>query len=468
MYERITALILALFFMSIQGFAQKKSYIEHTEMMGPKTDPISSAILKKQAKQSNWQKTTSSKRVIAESQWIAFGGDHMLDTTHCFYPSGYGSEFDFNTLTYHYEHPLFVYSDVQTPRYYPATLYDMDVMADSVYFFSQYMNGMVHSFTSNAVFDAGVRVVSYKRKNVDPATVHPEYGFDLHFDAFGRLDTQYIFYGYPWMQVPYTLTYKRVIEYNAQDQVVQDIAHVINPGPYNLDAYQMFYIYDASGDLIEWTSKSIDAQGNPLNVKEDHKFSYYPDHTLKTGVHASGQVNYKDSFGYTPGIPYWTFLKSGNTMNGEWSGVLTDFWKHLNSQNLPDTLYRHDDNSLYAYKTIIEYDSDGDPVVKKVGSSTFRYYYDVVNSVPEVDNLTMAVLPNPTNDWLKVKLNTASIQGLKVCLWSQLGVKSYDATLPKGTQSHEVDMRAFASGMYFLIITDDHKQIVHRQSVLKN
>jgi len=155
-------------------------------------------------------------------------------------------------------------------------------------------------------------------------------------------------------------------------------------------------------------------------------------------------------------------------MNGEWSGVLTDFWKHLNSQNLPDTLYRHDDNSAYASKTIIEYDSDGDPVVKKVGSSTFRYYYDVVNSVPEVNGSTMTFFPNPVNDQLKISLSTANNNNLRVCLWNQLGVKSYDATLPKGTQSHEVDMRAFASGMYFLIITDEHNQIVHRQSVLKN
>ena len=285
--------------------------------------------------------------------------------------------------------------------------------------------------------------------------------------------------------------------YNSVNQLTED-----SSGAYSMTGMALYgwipdvidyYTYDTSGNLI-YSSQWVYSGGT---IQEYMRFYFAYDagnnilvDSMQENVSGVWTTIQADSFGYTPGISYWTFLKTSQ------QSVNLFLNKHINAANLPDTMYQMEygpgsaftNGFLGGQRIAIEYDALNNPVTEyanpfnvtntTTGDGSFvpfisgmlHFYYQSALSVAGTQRpgSAVTVCPNPTTG--NCSLLISGLQNgerVNMRLTDQLGATVMNCTSTWQNQYLNLAMQTLRPGIYILILGGERGEIWPSVKVVK-
>ena len=204
-----------------------------------------------------------------------------------------------------------------------------------------------------------------------------------------------------------------------------------------------------------------------------------------------------DSFGYTTGLDYSTYEKSLNCIDGSPASFIIRT-KHINSINLPDTLYQME--YYYADSTFISgakysytYDSYDEPVLAlqytfnidtTLTSGTYsttpdyinHYYYELyyergnVNSVKNTPTAAedLKIYPNPATSTVNISRPDAARGAYTIIkIVNATGQTVHSESMPWLNETETIYIAGLTPGMYWIMVQDKAGNNLCRQSLIK-
>lgn len=418
--------------------------------------------------------TAVKQRVIAESIYDFGGGTPALsDSIGYRYTGINGSKYNFNTFEYNYYYdPIY-----GAPIGYGADAYKPEVVADSAMFYNDAgsLTGKVKIAYNSDMTIANYLSESYSGGTMDYADRY------INTYASGKLkQSLYIVYnGSSW-----DTSNRKVFNYNGAGKLQSDTVYAYNAGVWELEQRDSL-VYFGAGELGSVLTDAWDPGTSSWTVQQRYDMTYYTGGKLKDfilSIAPGGTLIpiIKDSFAYAPGADF--YLNEYVSQNGG-AGLepIARILKHLNTQNLPDTMLveTYDGSSWQAEeKGVFTYNSFNNPVQLNAFDNTsaptvrFNYYYEQYNdptSVPPVaGGQQIKVYPNPAVSDLRIEWKNADRNALTgVSLINLTGQKVYTEQLRWTSDVHRINTAGLAPGMYLLTVTDAQGRSLHTQRVVK-
>jgi len=545
--------ICMILFCTVPFCSMAQAKIQKPAQLSLKQNPLLknrtlvSGILKCQerlaAQTGNLRTTSTAERLTATSCYDYYPPDSMYygfglvaDSANFYYSGGRGSQFDFNDLTYETPSDLEFGASFSMafsgyygymfasgyPMYYWGSGYFGNyfttdyrgVMSDSAHYWgwSYYDSTGTISYglfdVNHAAFDADNRVVAgsdifcpyyYGSATIDYMNVYNTSGKMAKTLYF----TNALFFWDTLMEITYF--------YNSSDQLIKDsvsmkadTSTVGLPGGPWLPAEVWNFGYNSMGKLATVTHFS-DSSGMGLGFESDRlTLSYYPDSTLMGDSlsmnYGSGWMPWEtDSFGYQPGIGYFTYFATRfYDLDSSAPSYGCTFTKHVNSAGLPDSFYVssnawwgiHSDTLIPFSKACIVYDAQNNPV------STYYYHYNLPDT-PWSDGYfdttadivlhyyydsytpgsgerrsggsnSVAVYPNPVADYFNVSWSAAT-PGTTVYMdvLDDNGHKVLSFAMSWMFDTQSIPVQSLRTGMYWLVMKDQSGSTIGKTRFLK-
>jgi hypothetical protein len=157
--------------------------------------------------------------------------------------------------------------------------------------------------------------------------------------------------------------------------------------------------------------------------------------------------------------------------------------KHLNSNNLPDTMYTLQYNAVTIWDTLsvntYQYNADNNLEYQEYYSNissplmaTYRYYYESYNYTPaSVNSLStkaaMVVYPNPTANEITLQWKEGKNVNTTVSLYNMMGQQLMSQPIQWNSTTQQLSLTSFSSGMYLLVVKDAIGNILFNTTVQK-
>ncbi len=205
-----------------------------------------------------------------------------------------------------------------------------------------------------------------------------------------------------------------------------------------------------------------------------------------------------DSFGYTTGLDYCTFEKYLNCVGGSPASFIVRT-KHINSINLPDTLfqmeyYYADSTYLSGAKYSYTYDSYDEPVLAlqynfnidtTLTSGTYstspdyinHYYYETyeksnhANSVKNISPVAeeIKIYPNPATSMVSIsRPNAAPGVYTIIKIVNAAGQTVQSESMPWLNETETISVAGLTPGMYWIMVQDKAGNNLCRQALVKD
>jgi len=438
-------------------------------------------LLKANATPSTAQKpTTMQQRVIAEAGYEVNGPVlTKSDTTLFKYSGGRGSKFDYNELYHNYYFP-----GNGDPALDALDFGNINVKADTARYYSVtptagLQEEMTSSYTStNKVLDYRFRTVSNNQRQ---RSVN-------NYDAQGRID---LMTGFEWNNTTQqwdSLT-RRVVTYNAQNEVLSDTVFAYNFGEWTPYQAQSF-TYNANHKPIAGLMKMDPALAGTFMDLYTIVLEYYPNNTLKAlqvDVNQGMGLNpyQRDSFAYDPANMYQTFeqIWDYDVTAGDWV-LSTRTLRNVNTAGLPDTTQffswnqtgdSFDLNGIvttaynsYSNPTLMQSYSDNGAGLDNV-YRYFFYYEDfdptAVSNIPGAEE-NMKVYPNPVYDRVSVNWKADGKQ-VNLSVINAAGQLMHSESINRVRENEQISVSNLSPGVYWLTVNAANGAVLYKTTLVK-
>ncbi len=428
----------------------------------------------------------STDRVIAQCTRDSMGV--ISDSVSLNYGTNMTSAYDFNTMIYPYNYP---YST--SPMFNFAGVFTRpQVLFDTCLHFTQSPFTLVYGLYEATVagYDASKNMVTFKDVFVD-SVINTNMSYVNSFNAANNIEAGYWFHlsgGVP------DSVFKQFFTYNTAGLLTKDSIYEYHLGSWHLVA-KALYTYNADSNLtqIDYFANDTDTSfTQPLQEKEQYINTYDASHRLLTvltnmynGSTLEGYV--KDTFAYTgthsfhtswkehqydPINTYWApMFYMHKTLNGagypdtvniygfdsllnSWIPAMMDV-VHYNSFNLPDTLHEYDYNftsfpSTPSYNTVYYYET----------------YLNTTSAQTVQASEQISIYPNPAKNTITISQHSGQRSMAEIALVNVNG-QVVSAQRVRGQREAQLSVKDILPGIYWIFVSDDAGNILHRQAIMK-
>ncbi len=503
----ISTLILVFIFNS--SFGQSINTAKTVKKIKSNQANLIKKILKKQSINSHNAKaktTEIAERLTGISDYIVTDtSNNLRDTARFTYSLSRNSIFNYNTIAYDNSYnvngisPMGFGGEIGFPDHNSAP----DIQSDSTQAWlwdtssmSLYLDDLRIS-----AYDSNYNVTDYKDLYQNDTTAY--YADDRYintFDAYGNIATSM---DMNWNSGVWDTSEFRMFFYDmSHTHVIKDSTNSYATGSW-VPEEKWLYTYNDSGFMTRGDYYLYN--GVTWQETQIYFLTYYPDNRIKTDsvVFDTGSAwitVVKDTFGYTPGISYATFVKDFIYDFGI-NIAYTVSTKNISGLSLPDTLfgstYAPNDSLMQRAKVAYKYDSYGEPILSilytfyitndSIGDGYYdtidlgytHYYYETyeespihhhtgIAATPPSNTETITIYPNPTTNTLSISRPGAAwgaytyIELINAC--GQV-VHSEGLSWLQATQT--LSMAGLAPGAYWLVLQDKGGNTVCWREVVK-
>lgn len=280
-------------------------------------------------------------------------------------------------------------------------------------------------------------------------------------------------------------------------ELIEDSVNVYTTGVWS-PLFRDNYTYNPSGNLV-YVLSWFDGSGTWAE-NEQYFMTYNADNSLHTdsssqngsGAWLPGET---DSFGYTPGAGFWTYLKYDQYTNpGIYETIVS---KHVNPLGMPDSLYVSDYNFVSAppftltngEKIVYIYDAYNNPAIAyrypfdisdpvsgsgsysdTAGLTSHFYYATYTTGVNKVNTVAgkVTVFPNPAANAINISISgIASGTYISVRLENMQGQTVITENGPWMNVTEALPIAGIAPGMYVVLISDGQGNTLSTQKIVK-
>ncbi len=434
---------------------------------------------------------------------ILFGG--KTDSALYTYSGQYGSVFNFQRMDY--APPSFATSTSPISAGDNRKPYNLqpELFPDSVYTWNSYCPiGVVvtDTFGPADIVDNYYSGFSFTENgNQNFPTVGGEITrTNYYYDGTGKL-VFLLYFAYDGSLSTWDTTNSMNLYYNGSGQMIMDSSSVnYGAGLWGEDNKQLL-TYDGSGN-VSFIAQFTDSLGSWI-PDIDHFLYYNADNTLQADSVSQYNVGLwtpylRDSFGYTSGLPYFTYSMSEQFVGDSIYSRVTKS-KHVAVSGLPDTVYNR---AYYQYpypgpltlfsakKVSFSYDSYNNPVVANsynysitdtatgagfyvsAPSRAFYYYYETyeasaVTNLPNVSE-QISIFPNPASDQVTISRPDA-VKGAYtlIKLTNAVGQTVMTEGMPWMNISETISLSGLAPGVYVLTMQDKKGNALTTRKLVK-
>lgn len=407
----------------------------------------------------------------------------IMDTTLLKYSGTNSSTYDFNYMKYQTGYSSFGF----TPNLYPYDFSSISIKSDSVWnwtfdgtsFTISYINAASHNnngtfnFIEDFYFNAGAPDGSDKYMNV--------------IDGQGRQSQMYYLEN---TTGTYDSTGKMLVTYDNNNRVIADSIYDYNAGDWESSGLIRF-TYDVSGNLDTFMLMQDAA---PNSWEPIVAYKHYFDNSKRlikvVGFQDQGaglQPVVMDTFEYTGNLNFFSklteFTVDPNTSLMSPSYLIE---KHLNSNNLPDTMYTMQYNAVTIWDTLsvntFQYNADNNveyqnyySTVSPISSplmAAYKFYYETYNYTPaSVNSLStkaaMVVYPNPTTNEITLLWKEGKNINTTVSLYNMMGQQLMSQPIQWNSTTQKLSLTSLSSGMYLLVVKDANGNILFNTTIQK-
>lgn len=469
---------------AVMANAQQSSWFKNETKFQKQFHKHVATMLQMQNNQPQQKTTAIQERLKAQSRYDYSNATapYMLDSFANKYTGNNGSKFNYDYMNYRLGYALQF-----NPAYYPYQMEQVDVMADSMKYYTQATATSPINYDGFSIqnFNANNNITKYGEYNVSNGTANGVSMILNTYNAQGK-HTQMLVLEDNGNGTLDTMG-KFIYYYDAQGRNSIDSIFDYDLGDWTPSA-TMEYTYDANSNISTIKMNTENNSGTWITIMQyDHTF--YPNNKLKTviGYQDNGngpQMIVKDSFAYAGNTPFFTTLTEYG-YNGSWmpSAMLT---KTLNAQNLPDTFsinsYNTTTNQFQAISKIkFSYTTYNNPLQAKqfdndgMGNYTLmgiaNYYYETYNNTnsikPIAAKANILLYPNPATNTINLQWKESDAKGSTVQVINALGqvmISKYQTT---ANQIISLPIDMLQTGNYFISVRNNQGLTVYSNQFLK-
>ena len=467
---------------------------QHSKVPMPQRHGIVvNALLQQQDGENAAYKTTTGitkQRVIGESTH-----DTTLatfnDSVSVRYSRFHNSTYDYNTMIYPYNYtystsPMFNYAGTFTK---PMVLYDT---------FNHWQvdpNTLLygHYETAYAQYDTPFYNLIAYADLFDDSAINPNMLYFNKFNAAHNIDTGYWF---NWIMGIPDSAFKQFFTYNAGGKLIKDSVYEYHLGAWHIVS-RTLYTYSAGNNLIQidnYANTTDTSMLLPLIEQVKYVNTYDASNRLLTVLDStydgtSLDQYVKDTFAYTGANAFHTSWKEYqyDPINHYWAPMFY-MSKVLNSSSLPDTvLIKGFDSLLNAWvpqtMDVISYNSFHNPdtlqdyeynftAFPAFPSATTVYYYETYVDNTAVQNVAATadnakIFPNPTSNFITIsQLGVAVNSPVSITFVNENG-QMVSRQFVRWQNEARISLTDLTPGVYWVVVQDEHGNLVHRQAVVK-
>jgi|GEM_PF-6641520 len=472
----------------------------------PAAGELTQSILQKQymrrvAQMHPLRKTTS----VTGERLKAFGGYNLQDTLgmpkgksdsgYYIYSRDNTSAFDYQAMSYAapglstYTSPV----NANYPFSIGAQVQSLATSATTVWADTQYSWNSFCPFGVGGADTFGFAAIvscAYNQGKVSeglfkyyPTVSGANYRYQVFYDTDGQVSSS--FYSlYNNFSGSWDTSLTEFISYDGSGNMVVDSVASFAGGVWHPHTKNT-YAYDLPGNLI--ASEYFTDSSGYWQPQVQHHLSYNTDTTLASdsvsqynaGIWSSFT---KDSFGYSTGIPYYTYAQRTMYL-ADTAYQRCEYVKHITA-GLPDTVYysyyggyfAQPSQLLVSKKTVFTYNSPGDPLTANAfnfsitdtltGSGSyntqpersFYYYYEqydvtAVKTEPVPGN-ALIVYPNPAEDEVTIVLSESLHSAASIQITDARGRLVTTIAMPQVNLTERVSLEGIAPGLYFVTVSN--------------
>ncbi len=518
--------ILVLFFVLLYGELKAQNNLSALNTIsgngqGSRGREFIASIVKKQtaAAQKNAGKTTAvlTERLKAYSLYDFDPADSpvyylgKVDSGYYVYSGQRGSSFDRAAMGYYYSFPAiynpspliseffygFNYANAPKGRYFEG-----DILSDSAYYWSPFIfpdstGHLPYTLYSinNTTYDANDNVTG-RTQNSFPTISGAR---DRSLNTYNSLNEitsslSLIWSGSSWDTNSYTIFF-----YNSANQFIEDSTSMYDITGWYPDSKQ-YYNYGPAGDLV-YSNYFFDSAGT-WQEQTRYVMTYNADHSIRKDSVSIGGAGVwmpesKDSFGYTPGVSFYTFLAYESSGPGYFDNIT--FTKHVAPSGLPDSVHVREYASygtapsylVKDAKSAFTYDSYNNPVMgtsyrlvvtdpaagtgyyTSIPNGNIFYYYETYLSSADVPRVSppsesITIFPNPAMDQVSIcRPEAAPGTFTTVKFVSAAGQLVRTETLPWMEKTETFTISGLAPGVYLISVADKDGNTLSTQKIIK-
>ena len=287
--------------------------------------------------------------------------------------------------------------------------------------------------------------------------------------------------------------------YNTSGQLVADSTDDWSgPGVWYPNSKQ-YYTYNTAGNLV-YSNVWQDSSSVWVEA-ERYVIGYNADNTIKTDSNSSVMFGiwsptFTDSFGYTAGVNYWTYLQMYFYEGTDFEKDV--YIKHVNAAGLPDTLTGMQYTSMATAPSYLAsqakgayiYDTYNNPSIAYnyafniadpgAGTGSYEttptninhYYYETFGPDAVKDVVTkesINVFPNPATSEIKISRPDA-VKGAYtfVRFTNAIGQTVRTESMPWMNDTESFSVADLAPGMYIISLQDKAGNVLTTQKIVKN
>lgn len=406
--------------------------------------------------------TVLHERVIGQAESDGTDADSMALN----YSGTRSSTYDYNEMDYYVDNP---YDGSPMFNGYNGHFNTPQVFYDTVQYYSTDSAGMPLTDMYMANYDGSNNLSFYKDSMIQFGALYEYNTFDAQNNISRNVKVQYVNSTASFDTLNIT-----EYTYDNQHRIISDSDYSFNSMWASTMKYT--YSYDNAGNMSDvygfvWNGTSWDSSEHYANT-------FYSNNKVQTILHdyynaGSWQPETKDTFGYTTGVDFNTYWSSYSYNNSNWNNDFV-LAKHLNAQNLPDTLYATDMSSMEI--ALVSYDSYNNPTHLRIfdmsnmtdPTNWVNYYYETYNvSVPNVPIADdFKVYPNPANSTVYISSQKNAGQQLTARLINNLGQTVQQVSF-KVNGTYSFSLNNIQPGMYWITVQDEKGNNLHKQAIVK-
>lgn len=275
-------------------------------------------------------------------------------------------------------------------------------------------------------YDATGAITRVYSRVLEPSSGNQRYGqHSVDIYSGGRLNRSYIL---GFNGVSYDTSFIRDFVYNGAGQLILDSLSIRLSFSNYIGYRKISYAYGSAAGYISSTIYNFRPSPSRLVANLRDSLSYYPDQTLRTrksffmGNHGNFLPEYLDSFGYTPGVAGFSYLREQllDTLGApDYTYYTATDRLNLRGQKDSVTVTGYYGTQLLGNnRIVIDYDTAGDPLSRteyfsSLGPMPYSVEYYRYEPVPQAgvglpepaDQVQLGLSPNPCRESLSYTLD---------------------------------------------------------------
>lgn len=419
-----------------------------------------------------------SERVTGILHYAAVDTGGFIDTTYFSYSSNRGSEFDFNNMSFDFTN---YYSTMVLTGYYD---YSLRVKPDTGIYLSVTSSPTGIYINNTYIYTSDNSVTLYRSQD--------QSGYDAeiyyYYNTQG-LQTKAI--SLSFSNGTFDTIGKNTSSYDGQNNVIADSSYAYSLGvPSFNPIFATNYTYNSNHQIMHEGNYSNTSAilGWVTTISRDYDF--YSNGKLKSITTYTGDtlgLQRIDSFAYNGTTAFITTQTTWwyNPYTSSWNGG-TQSVRHLNGNNLPDTVYAMEYNLLLnkwdtTSKTAYIYTAYNNPqYAYEFGKDVdyqdslmyvTHYHYELYNTTAVKDIPSqlekMTLYPNPTSDELNLTWNNANGKRNLIEITDVSGKKHMAVSLLWNVPTEKIHIGNLAAGNYYLTVRNEKGVLIFRQALVK-